>query len=581
MPLALRGVNSLLQLLVVALAVAGILLVCRALGFGEGVLLGATPASGLALGAAVVLRWRGAIAASLGFAVAGFVWGLAVNLVATDAIAHGVAALIAAWTMRSLARRREVRSKTSDWLIFLVGVTVFTIVVAAVLLAVTLGGALGPSFPPMRSPLGAVVFEPLGILTFGAVLASLGEFSRIKADPRPAIGILALAAFLLGALWLLLSFPIAAISPSGVTLLLSVPFCLWVAMQRRSLDGAVLSFVASHLGLVMLLHSIGSIDRAEYITAIIYLNLLVATCQLVHAVNLDRLAALAQVEAQKGELEVRVLQRTARLNVMTERALAADAAKTRFLATVSHEVRTPLNGVIGMASVLLVSELERETRQYVEIIMTSAHHMLDVINRLLDFSKLGHTPGDADSSEFDLRVVVDEVIGEARFLPYAREVDLQADWELELETRRRGFRQGFRQVLTNLVGNGAKFTDKGSVTVRIAAGSGDMVRVEIQDTGAGIAKADLDRIFLPYEQVESGRGGHGGTGLGLAICAEVVHRMGGNIGVESSPGAGSTFWFEIPLACAHPVSIGELSDARLYPAANEIDRPAGESPGRS
>ena len=207
----------------------------------------------------------------------------------------------------------QIKSKTSDWLIFLVGVCVFTVVVAAGLLAGGLTGALGASSNLMQAPLHALAFEPLGILTFGAVLASLGEFPRIKADPRPAIGVLALAAFLLGVLWLLLSLPMEQVSPSGVTLLLSVPFCLWVAMQRRSLDGAALSFLASHVGLLLLLHDVGSIDRAEYVTAIIYLNLLVATCQLVHAVNLDRLAALAEVEARKRELEERVVQRTARL----------------------------------------------------------------------------------------------------------------------------------------------------------------------------------------------------------------------------------------------------------------------------
>ena len=122
-------------LLVVALAVVVLVSACRALGFGEGILLGATPASGLALGAAVVLRLCGASAVAAGFAIAGVVWGLPVAMVATDAIAHGLAALFAALAMRSLARRREIKSKTSDWLIFLVGVCVFTLVVAAILLA--------------------------------------------------------------------------------------------------------------------------------------------------------------------------------------------------------------------------------------------------------------------------------------------------------------------------------------------------------------------------------------------------------------------------------------------------------------
>ena len=547
MPPAMLGLLR-SPLLVVALAVVVLVSVCRALGFGEGILLGATPASGLALGAAVVLRLRGASAVAAGFAIAGVVWGLPVAMVATDAIAHGLAALFAALAMRSLARRRQIKSKTSDWLIFLVGVCVFTLVVAAILLGGALVGAFQGLTRPIEVPLRALVFEPFGILTFGAMLASYSELPQIKADPRPAINVFALGAFLLCVLWLLLSEPMEQVNPSGVTLLLSVPFCLWVAMQRRSLDGAALSFLASHIALVMLLGSVGSIDRVEYVTAVIYLNLLVATCQLVHAVNLDRLTALAELEARKRELEARVVQRTARLNAMMERALAADAAKTRFLATVSHEVRTPLNGVIGVASLVLTGPLDEETRRRVGIIKTSGYHMLDVINRILDFSRLGRASNSEDVGEFDLRSVVEEVLEEARFLPHAQGLDLRVMFEPELHRRRLGYRQGLRQVLTNLVGNGAKFTAEGSVTVRVVSQPADTVRVEVEDTGVGIAPIDLDRIFLPYEQAERTTGkGYGGTGLGLAICVEVVKGMGGTIGVESTVGAGSLFWIEVSL----------------------------------
>jgi signal transduction histidine kinase len=545
---ALRLSSRPSPLWVVALGVLGLVSTCRALGFGEGIILGATPASGLALGAAVVLRTRGAVAAAVGFALAGSIWGLSLGVVATDAVAHGTAALVAAFVMRALARRRELKTKTIQWLIFLVGVSVFTAVVAAGLLVGGAIGALGSSPALLQAPFRAVVFEPFGILTFGAVLASLGEFPGIRSDPRPALGVLALGAFLLTVLWLLLSLPMDQVSPSGVTLLLSVPFCLWVAMQRRSLDGAVLSFLAAHVGLFLLLRHLGLIDRAEYITSIIYLNLLVATCQLVHAVNLDRLAALAEVEARKRDLEERVVQRTARLNAMTERALAADAAKTRFLATVSHEVRTPLNGVLGMASVVLAGPLDPESRRNVEIIRTSGYHMLDVINRILDFSKLERTRRSDDISDFDLHAVVEEVLQEARFLP-ADGIDLRVEFEPDLQHWRKGYRQGLRQVLTNLVGNGAKFTAAGSVTVRAIGRPQDGVRFEVEDTGSGIAPSDLERIFLPYEQAEGPKAG--GTGLGLAICAEVVERMDGTIGVESSPGGGSLFWFEVPLPVAN------------------------------
>ena len=115
-------------------------------------------------------------------------------------------------------------------------------------------------------------------------------------------------------------------------------------------------------------------------------------------------------------------------------------------------------------------------------------------------------------------------------------------------TLRIGDRQGLRQVLTNLVGNAVKFTDAGSVTVRVRDGGGRMVRIEVADTGIGVPAAAQERIFLPFEQADASMTRRfGGTGLGLAICAEVVARMGGRIGVQSAEGAGSVFWLELPL----------------------------------
>ena len=125
---------------------------------------------------------------------------------------------------------------------------------------------------------------------------------------------------------------------------------------------------------------------------------------------------------------------------------------------------------------------------------------------------------------------------------------LHSEFAPSLARWRKGYRQGLRQVLTNLVGNGAKFTSAGSVTVRTISLPEQRVRFEVEDTGAGIAMSDLERIFLAYEQATGPRAG--GTGLGLAICAEVVEQMGGTIGVESSLGEGSLFWFELPMPIA-------------------------------
>jgi len=231
-----------------------------------------------------------------------------------------------------------------------------------------------------------------------------------------------------------------------------------------------------------------------------------------------------------------------------EAALAANAAKTRFVARVSHEVRTPLNGVLGMAAVVLDGRLEPEVRRNVEVIRTSGLHLLDVINRLLDFSRMDRPVRESDVGELDLRELTDEVLSEARCLPYAAGLPLRVEIAPGLATRRRGYRQGLRQVLTNLVGNAAKFTDRGSVTVRLRALSAERLRVEVADTGIGMAASVQERVFLAYEQVdEASIGRYGGTGLGLAICAEIVKRLGGRIGVESAPGTGSVFWFELDM----------------------------------
>ena len=168
----------------------------------------------MALMAALVLRGRGALAAAAGFAVAGLIAGLAPEAAAADAAAHGMAAALAAWTMRTLARRgkAEPRTRTRAWVIFIVGVGVFAVTVGLVLLAAGGAGWLGAASPP-RTALLAMAFEPLGLTTFFAVLASRGEFRQILAEPGPALGIAVLALFLLGVLAVLLGLGSPLISP--------------------------------------------------------------------------------------------------------------------------------------------------------------------------------------------------------------------------------------------------------------------------------------------------------------------------------------------------------------------------------
>jgi len=538
-----------LLLIAVTLGVAALELASRRLGFAEGILLAAAPASGLALAAALRLRLRGAIAGGAGFALAGALAGLPVPALAADCAMHGLAAGLAASAMRRLARRRRPENRTKEYRLFLVGVAVSTLVVAAGMAAARTSGLLDGLAMPSAAPALALVFEPMGIMTAGAVFFSLREARAVLAEPRPVIGTALLGGALLALMLALVSYAgDGLLRLPGLAMMLALPFCLWVALQRRSLDGAAASFVTAHLLFMVLLSETGSITAPDFVASLLYLNTLVALCQLVHAVNLDRLGALAEIAAHRGELEARVIERTARLTAMTERAQAADAAKSKFVATVSHEVRNPLNGVIGMASVVLAGDIDMQTRRNVEVIRASGLHLLDVINRILDFSRLGHEPEPEPAVPFDLHALVAEVTDEARVLPAAEGLVIAADIAPGIALDRRGCRQSLRQVLTNLVANGVKFTERGGVTLKVRARADDLLRIEVQDTGIGIAAEVQGRIFRPFEQADAAtRGRFGGTGLGLAISAEMVARMGGRIGVLSEEGQGSLFWLEVPL----------------------------------
>jgi signal transduction histidine kinase len=211
-------------------------------------------------------------------------------------------------------------------------------------------------------------------------------------------------------------------------------------------------------------------------------------------------------------------------------------------------VRTPLNGIIGMTTVLLAGELDAQARRNVGLVRSSGFHLLAVINRILDFSKREHEEDQADEViEFDPRELVEEVVQEARFSGGNDGVIVRIDVDDGVGATFVGWRQGLRQVLTNLVGNAIKFTEAGTVTVSVMEPAAGGLRIEVRDTGIGIPAAARERIFLPFEQgEESTSRRYGGTGLGLSICSEMVRKMGGRIGVESAPGLGSTFWIEVP-----------------------------------
>ncbi len=229
-----------------------------------------------------------------------------------------------------------------------------------------------------------------------------------------------------------------------------------------------------------------------------------------------------------------------------EQAEAGSKAKSDFLAVMSHEIRTPMNGILGMVQLLEAGRLSAEQRDYLEIARSSGEHLLQLLNDVLDLSKLEAGHMDLEGSDFDLRELVESV---ARlFEPKRLEKGLRLTAVIPpaAVTQLHGDAARLRQVLFNLLGNAFKFTHHGEVGVEVetVALDGGRVRVliRVSDTGIGIAPADQQLIFDPFSQAQQWlNGGHGGTGLGLTICRRLVTMMDGSIEVDSEPGVGSTF----------------------------------------
>jgi signal transduction histidine kinase len=292
-----------------------------------------------------------------------------------------------------------------------------------------------------------------------------------------------------------------------------------------------------------------SLGASDYITKPIKVGILLQRIRNL----LEREQLRKQVEVERDTLEARVIERTQALAIAKEKAETANRAKSAFLSNISHELRTPMNAIMGMTHLALRQTTDTKLRNQLDKVIQASQHLLHIINMILDVSKMEAERLTLNQEPFNLASVLENLLSVVGHQATIKGLQLYIDMPPEVARLALvGDAQRLGQILQNLTGNAVKFTEHGAISIRIRLQeklSNEVVlHFAVQDSGVGIAAADQPRLFAVFEQADSSSTRkYGGTGLGLVMSKRLAQLMGGDIGVDSTPGIGSTFWFTVRL----------------------------------